>query len=70
MMYKRFYYKKCSLAFNVFPATAKQVSKVYLTGIRNWVANDSFNYSIVLGIFRIIFSINREIADCCCGEPK
>ena len=53
-----------SIAFHAFPKTAKTVSRVYLTGIRNWVAQDSFNYSIVLGRFRVIYSIERNIGDC------
>lgn len=66
-MYKRIKLSKnYSLQFNTFPKTAKQVSKVYLTGIRNWIAQDSFNYSIVLGRFRVIFSIERNIG-CCQG---
>jgi hypothetical protein len=65
-MYKRFKItKKYEITFNKFPKTAKEVSKVYHTGIRNWVADDSYNYSIVLGTFRIIFAINREMYNTC-----
>ena len=66
-MYKRIKLtKNHSITFDTFPKTAKTVSSVYLTGIRNWVAQDSFNYSIVLGTFRVIYSIERNIG-CCQG---
>ena len=58
-MYKTFKTKKYYLAFNIFPKTAKKVSKVYHTGFRNWEADDSKNNSLVLGTFRIIFAINK-----------
>ena len=35
-MYKAIQNKKYYLALERFPATAKNVSRVYLTGIRNW----------------------------------
>ena len=64
-MYKRIKLsKKYNLSFGTFPKTAKRVSKVYTTGIRNWIAQDSFNYSIVIYRFRIIFSIERNIGNC------
>ncbi len=67
-MYKAFQNKKYYLAFNTFPKTAKNVSKVYLTGIRNWVSDDMYNYSIVINRFRIIFGIKRtNFGDCCNG---
>lgn len=58
-MYKSFTNKRVSLIFNIFPETAKNVSKVYYTGIRNWETANSKNYSIVLGTFRIIFEITK-----------
>lgn len=59
-MYKSFKITgKYRLTFNVFQKTAKRVSKVYWSGIRTWVADDSYNYSVVFGTFRIIFSIER-----------
>jgi len=64
-MYKAFQNKKYYLAFNTFPKTAKNVSKVYLSGIRNWVSDDMYNYSIVINRFRIIFGIKRITHDCC-----
>jgi hypothetical protein len=64
-MYKRFRFtKKISLTFHTFRRPRKTTSIVYYTGIRNWVADDSYNYSIVLGLFRIIFSIERSIGCC------
>ncbi len=61
--------KKYSLTFNKFPKTAKNIKSIdaYSTGIRNWTADDSYNYSIVLGTFRIIFSIEKTNVGCCQG---
>jgi hypothetical protein len=56
--------RRWSLTFNTFRWTAKEVSPVYLTGFRKWTSDDSFNYSIVIGNFRIIFSIERLMGDC------
>ena len=69
-MYKAFQNKKYYLAFNTFPKTAKNppYNEVYMSGIRNWVSNDMYNYSIVINRFRIIFGIKRITHDCCnCG---
>lgn len=66
-IYKAFQNKKYYLAFNTFPKTAKNVSEVYHTGIRNWVSDDMYNYSIVIGTTRIIFGIKRQCNDTCCG---
>ncbi len=63
-MYKAFQNKKYYLAFNTFPKTAKEVSSVYLTGIRNWISDDMYNYSIVINRFRIIFGIKRNQYNC------
>lgn len=63
-MYKAFQNKKYYLAFNTFPKTAKTVSVVYLTGIRNWVSDDMKTYSIVIYRFRIMFGIKRISHDC------
>ena len=64
-MYKAFQNKKYYLAFNTFPKTANNVSKVYLTGVRNWVSDDMYSYSIVINRFRIIFGIKRlQFSDC------
>ena len=63
-MYQAFQNKKYYLAFNTFPITAKDISNVYKTGIRNWVSDDMFNYSLVIHRFRIILSIKRQTYDC------
>ena len=60
-MYKAIQNKKYYLAINKFPKTAKTVSKVYLTGIRNWDVDDMKTYSIVLGTFRIMFGIKKDV---------
>lgn len=67
-MYKAFKSEKYYLAFNIFPKSAKGVSKVYHTGIRIWDAQDCKNYSIVMGTFRIIFAINKLQCGTCCGS--
>jgi hypothetical protein len=65
-MYKRFMItKKYSLTFNTFRKAAKIDLKVFRTGIRNWISDVSYNYSIVIGTFRIIFSIERQHYACC-----
>lgn len=67
-MYKRIKLtKKYSLTFNKFRKIVKSIKTVdvYSTGIRNWVTDDSYHYSIVLGTFRIIFSIKRTDVKCC-----
>ena len=63
-MYKAIQNKKYYLAINKFPKTAKQVSPVYLTGIRNWDSDDMKTYSIVLGTFRIMFGIKKDKYSC------
>jgi len=63
-MYKAFQNKKYYLAFNKFPKTAKTVSSVYITGIRNWKSDDMMTYSIVLGTFRIMFGIKTPYSCC------
>lgn len=61
-MYKRIKITgKHSITFESFPKTAKNVSRVYYTGIRNFTCDDSYNYSIVIGTFRIIYSIERTV---------
>jgi len=59
-MYKAFQNKKYYLSFSTFPKSAKNISSVYLTGIRNWDAEDMYNYSVVINRFRIIFGIKRN----------
>ncbi len=63
-MYKSIQNKKYYLAINKFPKTAKTVSPVYLTGIRNWDSDDMKTYSIVLGTFRIMFGIKKDEYSC------
>jgi hypothetical protein len=70
-MYKNFKItKKYNITFNKFPKTAKDIDSinVYKTGLRNWISDDSYNYSIVLGTFRIIFTIERTDVGCCQAE--
>lgn len=66
-MYKSFQNKKYYLAVNTFPKTAKSISIVYSSGIRNWVSDDMYNYSIVINRFRVIFGIKRVDNGCCNG---
>ena len=66
-MYKAFQNKKYYVAFNTFPKTCKNVSNVYLSGIRNWETRDMKNYSIVIGRFRVIFGIKKEQLGQCNG---
>jgi hypothetical protein len=63
-MYKAIQNKKYYLAINKFPKTAKTVSPVYLTGIRNFESDDMKTYSIVLGTFRIMFGIKKDVYSC------
>ena len=63
-MYKAIQNKKYYLAINTFLKTAKTVSPVYLTGIRNWESDDMKTYSIVLGTFRIMFGIKKDMYSC------
>ena len=62
-MYKSFNTKKYCLSFSTFNKVCKHMI-VYRAGIRNWVAMDSYNYSLVIGCFRIIFIIKREMLTC------
>ncbi len=59
-MYKALQNKKYYLAFHTFNKSAKNISDVYNSGVRNWVADDMYNYSIVINRFRIIFGIKRN----------
>lgn len=61
-MYKQIIrHKRIILAVNTFKKSAKTISPVYLTGIRNWQSSDSYNYSIVIHRFRIILSISKNV---------
>lgn len=66
-MYKALQNKKYYLALDTFPITAKGISDVYKSGIRNWVSADMYNYSLVIHRFRIIFGIKRQTHDCANG---
>ena len=68
-MYKAFKIKKMRVAVNRFPITAKKskVSTVYATGFHRWYTFEDTNYSLVIGLNRIIVSFDRAN----CGEmPK
>ena len=58
-MYKVIQNKSYYLAIEKFSDSAKTLSKVYLTGIRNFESDDMKTYSIVLGTFRIMFGIKK-----------
>ena len=64
-MYKAIQNKRYYLAINKFRKGAKTLSPVYHTGIRNWESDDMKTYSIVLGTFRIMFGIKKDVADTC-----
>jgi hypothetical protein len=63
-MYKAIQNKRYYLAINKFPKTAKELSIVYHTGIRNWESDDMKTWSIVLGTFRIMFGRKKNVANC------
>ena len=60
-MYKAIQNAKYYLAINTFRKTAKTLSPVYHTGIRNWESDDMKNYSIVIRTFRIIFAVKKKV---------
>jgi len=64
-MYKAIENKKYYLAVETFRKQRKSLSKVYMSGIRIWDSDDSKTYSIVLGTFRIMFSIKKECGEVC-----
>lgn len=66
-MYKSFKRKNLRVAINRFRRTAKDVSKVYWSGVRNWESDDSMNYSLVLGTYRVILSIEKSHFGTCPG---
>lgn len=63
MLYKRYTIWKLRIAFNKFPRSAKKVSVVYHSGLRYWDAFEDRNYSIVLGVFRVILSIDNNFGE-------
>lgn len=63
--YKAFQNKKYYLAFHKFPKSAKTVptkSNAYITGFRSWESDDMDTYALVLGTFRIMFGIKKEMS--------
>lgn len=68
-MYKQLKTKKFRIAIQTFNKKIKNslppITDVYNSGIRNWISDDSYNYSIVIYCFRIIFSIDRNNLVCC-----
>lgn len=64
-MYKAFQSNNYYLALETFPLTAKSVSRVYITGIRNFESGDMKTYSVVLYRFRIMLGIKKpHFGDC------
>ena len=60
-MYKRLKKAKPYIAaIEIFGKKAKNISKVYHTGIRNWVSDDAYNYSLVIDRCRIIIGFERK----------
>ena len=67
MIYKEFKFKNIRITFNKFPVKRKRISDVYLNGFHYW-DDDEKNYSLVLGVFRIIFSVKiKGYGDVCEG---
>jgi hypothetical protein len=64
-MYKCIKILGVELTVNKFPKTAKKVSRVYLSGLHKWGTFEQYNYSVVIGVFRIVLSVDKK---CCCGE--
>ena len=67
-MYKAFQNKKYYLAFETFNNYRRKNIKVYRTGIRNWISDDMYTYSIVIYKFRIMFGIKRNDIGTCNGD--
>jgi len=68
-MYKSFKVGRIRFALNSFPKTSKGVSPVYISGIRKWDAFIDKNYSLVIGCYRVIISIDKPMVGCCCDTP-
>lgn len=66
-MYKAIQNKKYYLAVNTFRKSAKKApfNNAYLNGFRKWSSDDSENYALVIGTFRIIFAFKKQVNDCC-----
>ncbi len=64
-MYKKlFENKKYYLAINKFPKTARKVDKAYQTGYHYHNGFDMENYFFILGTFRVIFGIKKDVGSC------
>lgn len=63
-MHKFFGSGKYYVAFHKFPKTAKEVSKTYNSGFHKWGDYEDVNYAIVVGLFRAILSINKNVGEC------
>lgn len=48
------------LSIERFTKTALELSDVYKTGFHKWLSDFDVNYSIVLGLNRIVFSLRRK----------
>ena len=68
-MYKSIKAGKLRLVFNKFPLSAKRIVSVnvYSAGFHKWESFDDSNYSVVFGLFRVIFSIDKN---CLTGEDN
>jgi len=64
--YKRFKFKRFDLTYNKFPKTAKNIKSVtvYKSGFHYWTDDEDENYSMVIGVFRLILSI--PLKNGCC----
>lgn len=68
-MYKRIKLGKITISIGTFKKILKKTDvfitrNIFKTGIRNWDSGDSYNFSIVIGTFRIILSIDKEQCNC------
>ena len=68
--YKAFKIGKVRFAVNIFPKTAKGLSDVYRSGMRNWEDSMDKNYSLVLWVFRVIISVGKPVCACCHDAPS
>lgn len=59
-MYKVFRVRRYRITFNTFNSKVKNKVPVFKSGFRCWETVNDNNYSIVLGTFRIIFSIEKS----------
>jgi len=64
-MYKSFKIGKVRFAVHRFLKTAKRLSPVYRTGIRNWDTDIDKNYSLVAGCCRVMVAVDKPNGCCC-----